>query len=73
MGTTLYQTNQARKAEKRAKREALADRNQARKAEIYAETEGEGIGDLGEVKLGIDDEIDEEAELRKGRSPVLSI
>ena len=66
-GTTLYQTNQAKKAEKKAKREALEDRLEARRAEVYAETEGEGVGSLGEVRLGIDEEIDEDEDLLKGK------
>lgn len=73
VGSTLYQANQAKKAEKRAKKEALEDRLEARRAEVYAETEGEGVGSLGEVRLGIDDEIDEEEELRKGKTTNLSI
>lgn len=71
--STLYQERQQRIAAKKAKKDVIRDRNRARKAEVFAETEGQGIGDLGEVQLGIDEEIDEEEELRKGKSSSLSI
>lgn len=67
-GAQLYQARQnrieARKAEKRAKKDALKDRIDARRAEVFAETEGQGIGQLGNVDLAIDDELDPTGKLR---------
>lgn len=55
------------KAQKRAEEQAAADAAQARKAEVFAKTEGEGLGDLAEISLEIDDTVDEEEEaLRQG-------
>jgi hypothetical protein len=55
------QAKQSRKAEKRAKADALEADKQARKAEAFAETEGEGIGSLGQISLDVDDdELDDE-------------
>jgi hypothetical protein len=56
-----------RKAQKKAKRDAekqaLEDQKQARKAEVFAETEGQGIGSLGNISLEVDEELDEDEEL----------
>ncbi len=60
-----------KRATKKGRKQADQDRIDARKAEVFAETEGEGIGGLGKVQLGITEEIDEEKELRKkGKSAV---
>lgn len=52
------------KAEKKAKKEAEEDAieadKRARKAEVFAETEGEGIGNLGTVSLEVDDDLDDD-------------
>lgn len=70
--TTTYAGVDANKrAAKKARKQALQDKIDARKAEVFAETEGQGVGNLGKVTLGIDDEIDPEQELsKKGKSKV---
>ncbi len=60
IGASLLQRNDAKKAKKRAAKKALEDDKQARKAEIFAETEGEGIGQLAQVSMEVDDEEEEE-------------
>lgn len=61
IGSAVIQGKQSRKAQKRAKADALEADKQARKAEVFAETEGEGVGSLGQVSLEVDDdEIEEE-------------
>tara|TARA_R110000851_G_scaffold57574_6_gene134064 strand:- start:1060 stop:1308 length:249 start_codon:yes stop_codon:yes gene_type:complete len=66
-GTTLYTANKTKKASERAGREArmdsLEDQRQARKASVFAETEGKGTGQLGQISLEVDSEIDEDEEL----------
>jgi len=62
-GTTLYTADRSRKAQKKARREQLADQKQARKAEVFAETEGKGTGQLGQISLEVDDELDEDEEV----------
>ena len=52
--------NAQKKAKKKAAADALEADKQARKAEVFAETEGEGIGDLGKISLEVDDDLDEE-------------
>lgn len=60
-----------KRAGKKARKQALKDKIDARKAEVFADTEGQGVGNLGKVTLGIDDELDPEQELsRKGKSKV---
>ena len=58
--TSLYTANKAkqaqRDAQKQAEKDALAAEKQSRKAEAFAETEGQGIGQLGKVSLEVDDE-----------------
>ena len=55
---------QSQKAQKKAKKQAAIDAQEdqtnARKAEVFAETEGEGIGNLGQISLEVDDEEDED-------------
>ena len=57
-------TQQAKSAQKKAKKDAKKDAlkadQQARKAEVFAETEGEGIGNLGQISLEVDDDLDED-------------
>ena len=60
VGTTYYQTKENKKAQKDARRDELEDRRQARKEEIFAETEGQGLGNIGQVSLEVDDELDDE-------------
>ncbi len=56
LGTAVLQQKASRKAEKRAKADAIEAEKQARKAEVFAETEGEGVGSLGQISLEVDDE-----------------
>jgi hypothetical protein len=61
IGSTVIQQRANKKAAKRAKQDALDAEKQARKAEVFAETEGEGIGQLAQISLEVDDdELDEE-------------
>lgn len=60
------QKKAAKKAKKDAEKQALEDEKQARKAEVFAETEGEGVGNLGQVSLEVDDELDEDEEVSSG-------
>ena len=57
-GSAAYQQRQSRKAAKKGRAQALEDANSARKAEVFAQTEGEGIGQMGKIALELDDEID---------------
>ena len=66
VGTTLQAKKAQREAKRDAERDALDAEKQARKAEIFAETEGEGIGDLGKISLEVDDELDEDEEISSG-------
>lgn len=52
--------SQQKKAAKKAREQQLEDEAQRRRSEVFAETEGEGLGNLGEVSLEIDDEEDED-------------
>ncbi len=54
---TLYQVDENRKAEDRAKKDAKQAETEARKAEVFAETEGEGQGMVGKVRLGVDEQV----------------
>ena len=62
VGSTLYSTNRQKKAAKQAKRDAAEADKQARKAEVFAETEGKGQGQLGQIDLTLEDEIEDEDE-----------
>ncbi len=69
--STVANQQANKRANKKAQKQALQDKIDARKAEVFAETEGEGVGSLGKVSLGINDEVDEEKELTKqGKSKV---
>ncbi len=67
VGSQVIQAKQARSAQKKAKkdaeRDALEADKQARMAEVFAETEGEGIGNLGKISLEVDDDLDEDKKL----------
>lgn len=52
-------------AKKDAKKEAKKERKRAREAEAFANTDGQGLGDLGIVDLSVDDDLDEAQRLRK--------
>lgn len=60
MGSSLISQNQAKKAKAKAQQDARDAERQARKAEVFAETEGEGIGQLGQISLEVDDELEDE-------------
>ncbi len=60
IGSAVYQGKQTKKAQKQAKQDALEADKQARKAEVFAETEGEGIGQLAQISMEVDDEENDE-------------
>lgn len=72
--TASDSARKARKAQDRRSKEAKEDATeseiQARKAEVFAETEGKGQGQLGQIRSGLSAEIDdeEETEIRQGKS-----
>lgn len=47
-------------ARKDAEEQAKKDRAEALRAEQFADTEGEGQGQLGNINLAIDEEVDDE-------------
>lgn len=67
VATTVFQTHKQKKAQRQAEKDALEADKQARKAEVFAETEGEGTGQLGQISLEVDDDEEEDT------SSVLSI
>ena len=58
--TTIQSKKAAKKAAKQAKEDALEADLQARKSEIFAETEGEGIGNLGQISLEVDQDLEDD-------------
>jgi hypothetical protein len=66
-GATLYSSKRQRDAQKAASKQAKIDANeaeaQARTAEVFAETEGEGLGNLGQVSLEVDDDLEEDEDV----------
>lgn len=71
IGTTIYQSEEQKKRDKQAKKDAAEDRDRAIEAELFADEEGKGVGSVGNVFLNVDDDLDEERELRrKQNSPV---
>lgn len=60
VGSALIGAHQQKKAAKSAKRDAIEADRQARKAAVFAETEGQGQGQLGQVDLSLEDELDED-------------
>ena len=76
VATSLYNAKRSRDAQKKAAKDArkdqLQDQANARKAEVFAETEGEGQGALGQVSLEMDDGILDEGELnsKMGRTTI---
>lgn len=53
---SVLQQRQTKKAQKQAKKDALEADRQSRKAEAFAETEGQGVGALGQISLEVDDD-----------------
>lgn len=60
VGIQMQQKNAAKQAKRDAEKAALKAEKDARKAEVFAETEGEGVGNLGRVSLEVDQTLDEE-------------
>ena len=58
--STVYTAVESRKAQKQAKEDATEAELQARKAEVFADTEGQGQGDLATIALEVDDDLDDE-------------
>jgi hypothetical protein len=62
--TTVKSGLDAKKAREKGQRDAVIqaakDAKQARKAEVFAETEGDGIGQMGKISLEVDDEVIDE-------------
>ena len=56
VGSAVLQQKASKKAQKEAKADAIEAEKQARKAEVFADTEGEGVGSLGQISLEVDDE-----------------
>ena len=52
-------------ARKEAEEQAKKDRAEALRAEQFADTEGEGQGQLGNINLAIDDDVDTNVSLGK--------
>lgn len=66
IGSSLFGSRSAKKAQRRARQDALEDEKRSRMAEVFAETEGQGLGNLGKVRLAVDDEdLTEQTKLRK--------
>ncbi len=67
IGATLYTSKRNREAQREAEKQAKIDANkaeaQARTAEVFAETEGEGLGNLGQVSLEVDDDLEEDEDV----------
>ena len=63
IGVQMQQKNAAKQAKRDAEKAALQADKDARKAEVFAETEGEGVGNLGKVSLEVDPNLDEEEEV----------
>ena len=59
------QAKEQEKARERAEEQARLDRLAAQKAENFAETEGEGLGMIGNISLSVDDELDPNQRLGK--------
>ncbi len=64
-GTAMIQANAEDNARKDAEKQAREDRAAALRKEQFAETEGEGLGMIGNVSLSVDDDLDTEMKLGK--------
>lgn len=69
--TTIYQVDAAADAKAEARQQAIDDKAQALEAAQFADTEGEGIGQLGNINLSIDSTIDDD--IRKSGKSNLQI
>ena len=68
--TARKTAKQAREAEERARKDQEDADKQAREAEVFAETEGKGIGQIGQIQTGINQDIQTSTNknLRQGKS-----
>lgn len=64
---SVYSAVEADKARDEAKDKAKKDKADALRAQQFAEEEGEGIGQLGNINLSIDDTLDDDLK-RQGKS-----
>jgi hypothetical protein len=60
IGAQLYGAKKAKKAQKKAEKDALNDRRKADEEELFSKTEGEGLGQLGQISLDVDDEEEDD-------------
>lgn len=60
VGLAVVQNVQAIDARQDAKEQAKKDKANALNAQQFAETEGEGLGNLGNINLSIDSSIDDD-------------
>lgn len=58
------QKKQAQAAED-ARKQSEKDAQEQRKSEVFAETEGQGVGSLGEISLAVDKDVDEDDDISK--------
>lgn len=58
--SSIYSTVENKKTAKKGRRDAKSDEIAARKAEVFAETEGSGTGQLGQISLAVDDDLEDE-------------
>ena len=67
VGTQLFTAKKTQQANRRdqeqARLDSVEDQKQSRKASVFAETEGKGQGQLGQISLEVDSEIDEDEDL----------
>jgi len=56
---TLYQKHESKKAQEQAREDQLEADKQARKAEAFADTEGQGKGQLGQISLEVDEDLED--------------
>lgn len=59
VASAVYTSVEQKKARKEARKDQLEDQANARKAEVFAETEGEGLGQLGSISLEVDEELED--------------
>ena len=55
-GMGAYNGRKQRKAAKKGVKQARDSEKQARLSEVFSQTEGEGLGGLGRLRLGVDEE-----------------
>lgn len=59
------QAKEQEKERRKAEEQARLDRLAAQQAENFAETEGQGLGMIGNISLSVDDELDPNQRLGK--------